>query len=88
MEILEICKRLAYEVKTNLDYFKATKNVVYNASARNIKQLLDDILADEKLAFCECCGEIVPEASLVNTDDFISDGGIGLICDHCYRGLK
>ena len=45
-------------------------------------------MRDEKLAICECCGDIVPEETLIDTDDFIADGGIGIICEKCYRGLK
>jgi biotin synthase-like enzyme len=88
MEIIEICRKLKNEVNTNLEYYKATKNSVYQVSGNNLNKILEEIMRDEKLAICECCGDIVPEETLIDTDDFIADGGIGIIFEKCYRGLK
>lgn len=44
------------------------------------KQQLDDFM---NLARCENCGDIVPEETLIDTDELIANGGYGSVCENC-----
>lgn len=44
------------------------------------KQQLDDFVT---LGRCENCGDIVPEETLIDTDELIANGGYGSVCENC-----
>lgn len=46
------------------------------------EKLLDDF-DFMNLARCENCGDIVPEETLIDTDELIANGGYGSVCENC-----